>query len=277
MPKEIYPNAPVQFVAFEIQYALAPALARADGKEAVYERLAERFPLLESLSAVPLQFSLTGFEGLSPQAFALPSAVGDQLRMTDRHRTTSVTVGPRATVVARAEHSSFDDLVPIIRAALQAVAEVSVVRGVERLSLRYVNEIRHPSVTTALDWAELLGPGLGAPPHLLDAEVARTNGMVEYRMSAQHLVRVIFGAEPEGFAVDPRGPLRVRPNDGGPFFRLDTESTWVAPRTAIQPLVVDEVVEMCELLHAPIAAIFEAAISPELRNFFRRTDDDHAV
>ncbi|MGI8802081.1 MAG: TIGR04255 family protein [Solirubrobacteraceae bacterium] len=273
MPKEIYPHAPVQFVAFEIQYALTPALARADGKEAVYERLAEGFPLLESLSTVPLQFSLAGLEDLTPQSFAVPVVAGDQLRMTDRQRTTSVTVGPRSTVIAHGDHSSFDDLLPIIRGALQAVAEVSVVRGVERLSLRYVNEIRHPAVSTTTDWAELLAPGLGAPPALLDADVVRTHGMVDYRLSDQHSVRLIFGAEPEGFAVDPRGPLRVRVHDAGPFFRLDTESTWIAPSDATAPLVVEEVVTMCEMLHAPITAIFEAAISSTLRDFFRRPND----
>ena len=74
--------------------------------------------------------------------------------------------------------------------------------------------------------------------------------------------------------MDPRGPLRVRPHDEGPFFRMSTESTWSAPPDDVPPFGVDDVMRICESLHPPISAVFETAITPQLRDYFRRTDGD---
>ena len=47
MSSEIYPRAPVQFVAFLAGFPLSPILQAPGGKEQVYERLQGTFPLLD--------------------------------------------------------------------------------------------------------------------------------------------------------------------------------------------------------------------------------------
>ncbi len=97
-----------------------------------------------------------------------------------------------------------------------------------------------------------------------------TDGVVVFQLDAQHVVRLMYGAQPAGaFAVDPNGPLRVRPRPSDPFFKLDIESTWVAPADEVPPLVIPSVLELTDRLHDPISEVFEASLTPQLRNYFR--------
>lgn len=267
MPDEVYPRAPLQFVTFEVQYPMTPTLARPEGKEAVYDRLADQFPLLETLNSVQIQLNLGGDGPAQPMPIPQP---GQEIRMTNRHRTASVTVGASIVRIEQAAHVQFSDLRELIRETLDAVVAAARIHGLQRVTLRYVDEIQHPEVTSPADWAGLVHPGLVGPVALLNEHPVATDGAVHFQVHSQHAVRLVYGAQPVGaFAVDPNGPLRVRPRPAGPFFKLDTESTWVAPPDEVPPLVVDEVLELADRLHDPVRDVFEASLTPALRDFFR--------
>jgi uncharacterized protein (TIGR04255 family) len=264
---EVYPRAPLQYVIFEIQYPVSPALAKPEGKELVYDRLAEEFPLLETLNSVQIQFSVG--EGAGPP-MSLPQPGSQELRMTNRHRTTSITVGSATTRIEQAAYVKFANLRQLIVEVLQAVSDAARIRGMQRATLRYIDEIQHPNVASPGDWAGLVHPNLIGPLDLLAAPTVVTEGVVMFQPDPQHIVRLVYGAQPAGsFAVDPNGPLRVRPRSSGPFFKLDTESTWLAPADEVPPLVVAEVVELADRLHDPVSDVFEASLTEELRNFIR--------
>lgn len=265
MHDEIYPRAPVQFVTFEIEFPMAPALDRTDGREQVYDGLADEFPLLEAVNAMQVQFSLGG----GAQGLPFPQAGGQQIRMTNRHRTTSVVVGATVARIEQAAHVRFEDLRELIAKVLDAIGAAARLQGLQRASLRYINEIQHPDGTSPTGWSHLLHPALAGPIDLLEATAEKTEGATLFRLDPQHLVRVVYGTEATGFVVNPNGPLRIQPRTLGPFFRLDTESTWTAPPEEVPVLVADEVVAIADRLHGPIRLLFEAALNPDLREYFR--------
>lgn len=265
MSDEVYPRAPVQFVIFEVQYPMTPGLAKMEGKELVYERLADEFPLLETVNSLQIQL------GVAPavQPLSVPQSAGE-IRMTNRHRTTSITVGAAVVRIEQAAHVQFSDLRQLIGQVLEAVQATARIHGLQRAMLRYIDELQHPHVSSPSDWKDLVHPGLVGPVDLLDVEPLLTDGVIVFQPDPQHVVRVLYGAQPPGaFAVDPNGPLRVHPRPAGPFFKLDSESTWTAPPDEVPPFVVSDVIELAERLHAPLRRVFEASLTPELRDFFR--------
>ena len=61
MSSEIYPRAPVQFVAFLASFPLSPTLQAPGGKEQVYDILRDDFPLLDIVeNAIRFQLPLGG-------------------------------------------------------------------------------------------------------------------------------------------------------------------------------------------------------------------------
>jgi uncharacterized protein (TIGR04255 family) len=169
------------------------------------------------------------------------------------------------------DHESYAklrELLVDVLGALVVVAEPTAMVGV---ALQYIDEIRHPSVNSARDWHGLLHDSLVGPVDLLDAEVQQTSAITVYKLSDAHEVRIVHGAAPEGFAVDPDGPLRVKPGKG-PFFRLDIASEWTAAAESVPPFTVEGVLGVADQLHTPVREVFEGAITEELREYFRMQD-----
>lgn len=266
MSDEVYPRAPVQFVAFELQYPMTPALGKAEGKEHVYDRLADEFPLLETINSVQIQFGIT--EG-SGQPMPIPQP-GSEIRMTNRHRTASVTVGAGIARIEHSAHVQFSELRELIAEVLEAIQGAARVHGLQRATLRYIDEIQHPDANSPAQWGGLVHPSLIGPIDLLDMEPVATEGVAVFQPDPQHFVRVVYGAQPAGtFAVDPNGPLRIRERPLGPFFKLDTESTWVAPPDEVPPFAVADIIDLADRLHAPVSDVFEATLTSQLRDYIR--------
>ncbi len=273
MPKEIYARAPVQFVSFVAGFPLSPALQAPGGKEAVYERLRESFPLLAEIRRAQLELPVgVGGPPLQP---SITTAMPQQLRMTNRERTRSVTLGPRMARFECTDHESFEGLESVIRAILEAVVEVGAPAGLLALTLQYVDEIRHPEALAPSHWTRFITDSVVGPASLLDADVQQTAGVTHYKLSDRHQLRLGYGAAKEGFVVDPNGPLRVKQPGSGPFFSLSLESEWSAPEDGVPSFDVDAVLDTTRELHAPIHSAFEAIIKPELRAYFRGDDDAH--
>src|ERR1700733_11512674 len=133
MHNEVYPRAPVRLVSLIIHFPLSPTLQRLEGKEAVYARVADDFPLLETIG---LPFQLAG-AAFSPG----PESTGPrQVRMMNRERTRSLTLGPRMLAFECTDHESFDVLREIVSPALRALLDVAAPAGLNGMTLKYVDE-----------------------------------------------------------------------------------------------------------------------------------------
>ncbi len=261
MSNELYPRAPVRFVVCAAHFPLSPRLRPVEAKQAVHDRLSETFPLAELLPPLPVPAGRR-------QPASAPSTP-QKLWMTNRERTCSVTIGPRVVVLERSDHERFEDLSALLGQVLEALTAVAVPAALSGVSLRYVNEIRHPSVRDSSDWSGLLHDSLTGPVELLDAEARQASAVAAYRLSGAREIQIVSGAESEGFAVDRSGPLRIRPPHEGPFFRLDIAGEWTAPGVTMPPFAVEHVLGVARDLHAPIQEAFERAIGDELRAHFR--------
>jgi uncharacterized protein (TIGR04255 family) len=266
MPNEIYPRAPVRFVSFVAGFPLSPALQAPGGKEAVYERLRERFPLLEGIHVSQLEVPLGIGSMLPPPTGA---SMPRQLRMTGPERTSSVTLGPRMVRFDCTDHESFERLEEEMRPIIEAVHEVGKPAGLLEVTLQYVNEIRHPDAVTPDDWTRFVLESAVGPTGLLGTEAQQTSGVAVYQLSEHQELRIGCHAAREGFVVDPNGPLRVKRHESGPFFSLNLESEWTTPDDAVRSFDVEQLLGIGRELHGPIHDAFEAIIKPELREYLR--------
>lgn len=265
-PREIYPSPAVQFVVFELRYPTALFLDRPDGREAIYERLSEALPLLHTVNMVQLPFA-SGAGSIGASLAALPSS-GAAIRMLNRERTRSATLGPTSLQIEISIYEGFEDFAASIRQVLQAIAEVGTVQGIERLSLQYIDEIRIPGIADARAWTtyideRLLGPGLF---HEFPARA--TNVSADYDLGEGLSLQMRAASMPADAqpTVSPAGPLRLRSSGTGPYFLLDTTGAWTLTDGEVPRFIVDNVLELCERLHDPLHHLFESSITERLRD-----------
>lgn len=254
--REVYPSAPLRFVALEAQLSYAPVLATEQGRAEVYNRLSDVFPVAEPETSVEVAVGLGG---------AAPPKTTVGLRMVNLDRTRSVSVTPTSLTVQTSAFVDPGDFLESVQRALEALlhARPSLLR---RIGLRYIDEIRAPHVAQPADWRpyideRLLGPVLFAGAHQVDAVegvLALTIGR-ERHLVLRHGPRV-------GYAVEPNGVLRLPPSPGGPFFLLDIDSFWMPSPDERHRFDVDDALAICHALDDPAHDYFEAAITDRLRD-----------
>jgi uncharacterized protein (TIGR04255 family) len=254
--REIYPNAPLRFVAFEVRIPTTPGLAGSEGPLPAFERLRDLLPIIGP-PHIAIDVKVEGGQ---------PTIVPGPLRILDRRKVLSALIGPNAIIIENSEYKQYEDFVEVVERTLRAVSETASIAGMERVGLRYIDEIRVPGVKTATDWKGYISPALLAPLDLDEEfEPVSLTGMTEYRLSSEHAANVRFGAQ-TGRVVEPTGPLRVTPVEEGPFFLIDIDSFWTAPEDETPEFSPEAVLEICAQLRRPIRALFEAAITDKLRD-----------
>jgi uncharacterized protein (TIGR04255 family) len=204
----------------------------------------------------------------------LQEGMPEKARMMNRERTRSITLGPRMIAIENTEHESFPHLREVLEHILEALVEVAGPAGMSAVKLQYVDEIRHPAVHGTANWKGLIEDSLLGPTSLLELEAQQTAGVAVYQHDPHTQLRLVYGAAPDGFAVDPDGPLRVQARESGPFFRLELEAEWTAPEEALPPLTVADALTVADTLHELIGQAFEGAITDNLREHFRGSDGE---
>jgi uncharacterized protein (TIGR04255 family) len=198
-------------------------------------------------------------------------------------------------VVETTRYGQFERLRDLLVWALDARLSVGPLDGLERVGLRYIDEIRVPdsngAATRAGDTAEadtgpaweqwiavsLLGPApLGADMGLravqwqgltvfgpaesgLAAGPAATSGGGVGTQGGTDSLVLRYGPA-EGYALDPGGDLKRAVPPPGPFFLLDVDSFWTSG-SEVPSMDRDELVRIASRLHAPVRTLFEA-LSP---------------
>lgn len=260
--REIYPSAPLRFVALEIQYDLVPTLATETGRALVYEGLREDFPVADAAS----NFEVT----VGPRATPSQKMISG-LRMMNRERTQSITVFPSAVTIEASVFEDSQGFFSVVEQAVRGVASAHVATTT-RIGLRYVDEIRVPRVTHANQWHDYIDEHLVAGIRFGETyTVKHATGILLLEIDEQHRVMMRFGPQ-DGFAVDPNGPLRLSPAPDGHFFLLDFDSFWL-PAEAPQEFDVEKVMATAIRLDDPPHRLFESAITDRLRNEVLRRSD----
>jgi uncharacterized protein (TIGR04255 family) len=249
----------LQFVAFEVRVPHAPKLATLEGATDIYDDLRDLVPIIPGSGPSPIEVA-------APQGAISFTPRGGQTRMMNRGRTISVMVAPTALVVETTAYTRFEDFLEVVRRALEAAHKAVSFAGIQRVGLRYIDEIRVEGVQRPGDWDGYINSALLCATRLdTDLRPERTEGRAEFEIDGGHRTVMRFGAM-TGRVVDPGGPLRVRRTSEGSFFLIDLDSFWLPRDEDIPEFSVERVVETCTKLREPIRTLFEASITERLRN-----------
>lgn len=260
--REVYPNAPVVLVALEVRHPAAQPMS--PGALAQVKR---------SLSGdVPLQRDSTIMNVTFQAGPSTPPEVVSETapRFFSRDSSTAVTFRKEAIVIETTRYSGYEELRRLIQLAVQARQTASPIDGVDRIGLRYIDEIRVPGMdpgAEALAWAPWVDESLLGPAPLggnLGLMAGLLQGFAVFTAGPDRSLALRYGPA-EGYAVDPGGDLNRTTTPPGPFFLLDIDSYWT--RSGTTPEADPAwVLEVCDDLHGPVRTLFEQLITNRLRN-----------
>lgn len=261
--REIYPSAPLRLVAFELRMPTVPQFTSPEGALPAFEQIKDIVPIIG-----PASPTLEIGPGESQ-----PRISPGPLRLLDRRRRLSVVLGAQVITVETTAYHRFEEFETVIQRTLDAVASVADVAGMARVGLRYIDEIRVEGVSEPSNWTSLINPALlGASQLNGEFSAASFNGLVEYALDEGKRVNLRYGAL-RGRVIDSSGPLRVEPDNEGPFFLIDIDSFWTAPQDELPEFSVGKTLDICAQLRVPVRSLFETAITEKLREDFRRPRD----
>jgi uncharacterized protein (TIGR04255 family) len=219
-------------------------------------------------------------ENINENIFALgpdgpmPAQTRTFPRFTTRDRTTALALTSQAVVVETTDYNGFNDFLRLVALVMQAVEGAVEPDGIVRVGMRYIDEIRVPTVTELPgDWTGYIDGHLLAavsPDFLAKTELQPKawQGLVQYATGPDQVLQVRYGPQ-EGYAVDPKGPTRrknaARP---GPFFLLDSDSWW-HPSEEVPAFTAKEVTDACLRLHPPLRHIFDVVSMERLVKVFK--------
>lgn len=262
--REVFRNAPLEFVACEIRVPTAPKLVREDTFEALTESLSDVLP-------IPDQEQVQTLTVIGGQDSSVESE--RRYRFLNRERTASAVVARNTITVETTDYQEFSDFRSLVLTVVDAVAATTKLVGVERVGLRYIDEIRVPdSITESNGWRgwisdEVLGV-------LSIAEGYATNAFqTVLRLEGHDSTGVVLRyAAMVGDGVVGDGPLRRRaPAAAGPFFVIDTDSYRVTTGPDMENFEHDRIAGILDVIHEPVGTMFHRAITDRLREEFRRT------
>lgn len=266
--REIYPNAPVVLVALEVRHPIAGPLSYAE-RLTIKDRLAERLPIMRTPQLTSVQSAVSMQAGASIQG-AL-SASAPQMRTEEfakffsRDNATAVSMLPGAVTIETTRYVRWEYLRELAAAALTARHEVGSIDGIERLGLRYIDEIRVPSEPES-GWEQWVDNTLVGPTRVgekLGLRPTQWQGVTVFESGPDRTLALRYGPR-EGYAVDPGGDLKRPTPTPGPFFLMDIDSFWT-PSDRIPEFDVELLLTVCNELHEPVRGLFENLIKPRLR------------
>lgn len=253
---EVWPNAPLALVAVEARFpAGAGGPLRPPVQRAIRDRLGSEW-VLESAKQQTVELAV-GSSGVQ----ARNVKVEDLTRITVRDRTKAVTVRAESLTIEATSYGGYPSFRELLIAAFEAVARVIEPDGITRLGMRYIDEIRVPTLEGSNPWDEWVGSSLLAPR--AEGLVTRTwTSAVQYDTGEDRRLVLRYGPA-EGPVVDPAGPLKRRSAPAsGPVFVLDFDSFWQP--TDIPAFSAPELVVTCDDLRASVRALFDQLISERL-------------
>ncbi|WP_419917295.1 TIGR04255 family protein [Candidatus Poriferisodalis sp.] len=258
--REVYANAPLVFVACEIRFPLVPSLTTDDTLDCLVE---DFFDLLPIPATTIVEW---GDED---------SDDGDHaqrvLRFSNRDRTSSAVLTRTSLSIETTTYREWPDFRSQVMSAVDVVAGNAKVAGVERLGLRYIDEIRVPEpIVDATMWrkwiAEDVLSHLSVVPDM--APAGFTSATVLHNGSHHMLVRYAAMNGPGVVADKPLRRSTVPPE--GPFFVIDVDSYRDTSGVDMIDFSAESIASVLDDLHEPIGMLFQRSITDRARELFRK-------
>lgn len=258
---EIYPNAPIVDMVAEIRFSQCEPLDKIKLR-GFTTALGERLPLL---AEEPGSVQLPGPGG----QLEVSVANGETFpRWSSRDKRTVLTLRQNVLALETTNYPGYRSVRELLEKAVVALERLMVPKGVTRIGLRYIDEIRVPSdgEDPQPKWEEwidssLLGPKTVNGCHGLT--LLGNQGTAVFSGEQGTMLVLRYGAQDE--YVIPSTPQLRRPMPSpGPLFKLDMDS-FQTYDDYIPPFKADEILETADLLHKPVKNVFEDLITERLR------------
>jgi uncharacterized protein (TIGR04255 family) len=260
--REVFPDAPLELVAVEVRYPYAPRLRKQDVVDAILEDVADDLPVLRRQQQMTFALS----SGAMGQADEVP-------RLFDLARRTSATIAPTALTVETTAYRTFSDFRVLLMKLVESIAKHGSVAAVERIGLRYIDEIRVPEpIFDARDWRKWISDDLLSSIDLVGNHAASaTQGVTEYRLPEEDTHLVFRYAATHGVGVVSNEPLKRRHpiEQPGPFFVFDLDCYFQPTLEKAPEFSPYRIGEILDGLHVPAGSAFQNVITDRLRDLFR--------
>jgi uncharacterized protein (TIGR04255 family) len=155
LPRIQFARNPLKVVISQMRFPAELALAEPAAQTRIQGGLRERYPLAQPLDQMNIQFSI-GPQAMPPVSQSRSGGV----RFTSEAGEWAVTVGTDALSLQATAYHDWDDFKHRFEEVLDVVLAEARVRRVDRLGLRFIDELSHPEARTLADWARFLDPAL---------------------------------------------------------------------------------------------------------------------
>jgi len=256
-----YKHAPLVLVVIELRHPEAepPEI------DSLRQAVREAFPVPRSREIV---------RAIAPATDPSQPMVAQRVRVDSffsRDSRSAITVMPDRLALETTDYPGWEEFRSSMDVMVRARLAAGRIEGIERLGLRYVDEIRVPD--PAPDWSEWVQASLVAPSVRVDDCEIRPEFQqcaLAYRLHKPGESLVLrYGAAhgASAFGVAGEGGVeRPNPPTPGPFFLLDSDAFWERrPGTAIMDSKEQTIMEEAEVLHGAVSHLFETFITARLR------------
>ncbi len=147
--REVFLETPLALVAAEIRFTDSARLRQQSILDHIIIALEDRFPYSRPVQSMGLQLLV----GTAPAAQTMPPATS--LILTNQSSTESVSLTSTSLTYETTHYTEFPDLLAAVQMACVALASAGVQPAMERIGLRYIDEIRVPEpISDARQWSE---------------------------------------------------------------------------------------------------------------------------
>jgi uncharacterized protein (TIGR04255 family) len=265
--REIFSNAPLALVAAEIRFTDAARLRQQQTKDEVTIALEDRFPFAEPLQRAEVNLNLIP-GGAQPQIHERLGVV-----LKNESSTETLTIMSESLTYETTAYTSFEKLVEAVIAACDALRAAKVRPAMQRVGLRYIDELRVPEpITDARQWNTWINDRLIGHLDIGPANfpATGTQSVSTYDLGEGRGLNFRFAALNQGPIVVPQF-LKRPAIPSGPFFVLDLDGFHDFTSQQTAPLSAEVVRESLSSVHVPCGTAFQRSITDQARELFRGT------
>lgn len=264
--RERYGNAPLALVVAEVRLGYEPLLKTEETLDKFASAIRSKFPALGREQTLRAQFGISE----KIEQLTLP-----QVRGTTLNSKATVALNPNTLTLQMdgAAYTTYSaSFGPLLAFALSSLEELIPEAQIERIGLRYIDEVRPPETPDdARAWSRWINPGLLA---IMDARpdwkpIGVQTGTT-FAVSETETLTFNSGLFRGVTVVDPSLPFARKGDSPDWLFVLDVDSAWTP--TVFTRLASSGAAELVDRLHEPASDVFEWAITDEAREFFRKGD-----
>ena len=247
--REIYPNAPLKLVTFELRFA--PVDLPTSATDAFVVAVRDQYPVAGP--ALPqLVIGPTG-----------PAATSTGVRVFDVARQHAVTFASQRIAFETSAYRRFEELRDSITDLFRVVEGLGLELVPTRAGLRYIDEIDQEQLPEPRAWSRYIEPALSSPLEHFDPPPREHQSAALFERPDGHNIVLRYGLMHQP-AVDPTGPLVIQEPPRGAYYLIDIDSAWQGQERDVQ--ITRWLVDKLGELHAPVRHLFETSITDELRN-----------